>query len=343
MRDCWLPWCIELIYMPTFWPSPNFSFCCFVRRSHLGQKKRKKKETDCPPVQISNSVHCKRKHSAHLGCYFNPIPACFLVLNKPGGGGGGRRKPHIEVRFKWMWFPIETFHSRNFSLRDGNSRRSSMPLRQEVFCSSLYYQSLDGEAWHRSDDFRGRKGDRRYRRMSAVCCLQRRVEQRKLLKLQSLTADKTNPRQKQRIWLERSASSPAQRSTSACAILFGVANKVHTHLEPTSICRRKTLFPFSESIQVKFFWTLFKKSPDTNLVSTENMDNDFSSLKPAPSRARYFPRDMLLLTTTAREMVWFLLLNNWPQIGRFDEDSRGFPDSCGWHQVGATLLAYPVS
>ena len=26
-------------------------------------------------------------------------------------------------------------------------------------------------------------------------------------------------------------------------------------------------------------------------------------LEPGPSRARYFPRDMLLLTTTARELV----------------------------------------
>ena len=31
------------------------------------------------------------------------------------------------------------------------------------------------------------------------------------------------------------------------------------------------------------------------------------SLEPGPSRARYFPRDMLLLTTTARERAWRLL------------------------------------
>ena len=137
-----------------------------------------------------------------------------------------------------------------------------------------------------------------------VACLQRRVEQRKLLKLQSWTVDKTNPRRKQRIRPERSASSSAQRSTTstACAILFGVANKVHVHLKLSSICRRKTLFPFSESIQVKFFRTLVRKSPDTNLVSKETMENDFSSLKPPPSRARYFPRNMLLLTTSAREI-----------------------------------------
>ena len=31
------------------------------------------------------------------------------------------------------------------------------------------------------------------------------------------------------------------------------------------------------------------------------------SLEPGPSRARYFPRNMLLLTTTARERAWRLL------------------------------------
>ena len=34
------------------------------------------------------------------------------------------------------------------------------------------------------------------------------------------------------------------------------------------------------------------------------------SLEPGPSRARYFPRDMLLLTTTARERAWRLLKNS---------------------------------
>ena len=40
-----------------------------------------------------------------------------------------------------------------------------------------------------------------------------------------------------------------------------------------------------------------------------------------PSRARYFPRDMLLLTTTARERAWRLLKITSPLIGWFDEDS----------------------
>ena len=45
------------------------------------------------------------------------------------------------------------------------------------------------------------------------------------------------------------------------------------------------------------------------------------SLEPGPSRARYFPRDMLLLTTTARERAWRLLKITSPLIGRFDGDS----------------------
>ena len=44
-------------------------------------------------------------------------------------------------------------------------------------------------------------------------------------------------------------------------------------------------------------------------------------LEPGPSRARYFPRDMLLLTTTARERAWRLLKITSPLIGWFDGDS----------------------
>ena len=47
----------------------------------------------------------------------------------------------------------------------------------------------------------------------------------------------------------------------------------------------------------------------------------FPSLEPGPSRARYFPRDMLLLTTTARERAWRLLKITSPLIGWFDGDS----------------------
>ena len=45
------------------------------------------------------------------------------------------------------------------------------------------------------------------------------------------------------------------------------------------------------------------------------------SLEPGPSRARYFPREMLLLTTTARERAWRLLKITSPLIGWFDGDS----------------------
>ena len=45
------------------------------------------------------------------------------------------------------------------------------------------------------------------------------------------------------------------------------------------------------------------------------------SLEPGPFRARYFPRDMLLLTTTARERAWRLLKITGPLIGWLDGDS----------------------
>ena len=46
-----------------------------------------------------------------------------------------------------------------------------------------------------------------------------------------------------------------------------------------------------------------------------------ASLEPGPSRARYFPRDMLLLTTTARERAWYLLKITSPLIGWLGGDS----------------------
>ena len=39
------------------------------------------------------------------------------------GRGGFRLKPHIEVRFKWMWFPIEIFQSPDFSFRKGSKKK----------------------------------------------------------------------------------------------------------------------------------------------------------------------------------------------------------------------------
>ena len=59
-------------------------------------------------------------------CVINPIPTrLFCAPNTGGGGGGGgfRLKPHIEVRFKWMWFPIGIFESPNFSLREGSKKK----------------------------------------------------------------------------------------------------------------------------------------------------------------------------------------------------------------------------
>ena len=134
----------------------------------------------------------------------------------------------------WMWFPIGIFQSPNFSLRESSKKKfdtaSSRGLPQQP------YQRFDSEIWLRSDDVQGRKGRRRYRQMSAICCLQRCLMRRQLLKLQSRTADEKNPWRKRRIWRGRSTTCPSQSSTKTGAILFGVANWVHIHLKPTSMC-----------------------------------------------------------------------------------------------------------
>ena len=50
------------------------------------------------------------------------------------------------------------------------------------------------------------------------------------------------------------------------------------------------------------------RSTANNQKCSESSSRSLSpSLEPGPSRARYFPRDMLLLTTTARERAWRLL------------------------------------
>ena len=53
------------------------------------------------------------------------VPEIFEEEHLGGGGGGGgfRLNPHIEVRFKWMWFPIGIFQSPNFSLREGSKKK----------------------------------------------------------------------------------------------------------------------------------------------------------------------------------------------------------------------------
>ena len=96
--------------------------------------------------------------------------------------------------------------------------------------------TLRQRVWLRSDDVQGRKDRRRYRRLSAICCLQRYLTRRQLLKLQSRTADEKNPWRKREIWRGKSTTSPAQRSTKTGAILFGVAHWVHIHLKLTSMC-----------------------------------------------------------------------------------------------------------
>ena len=150
------------------------------------------------------------------------------------GRGEFRLKPHIEVRFKWMWFPIAIFQSPNVSLTESSKKKfdtaSSRSIPQQL------YQRFNGEIWVGSDDVRGRKDRRRYRQLPAICCLRRCLTRRQLLKLQSRTADEKNPRRQPRIWRGKSTTSPAQRSTTAGAILFGVADRVHIHLKPTSMC-----------------------------------------------------------------------------------------------------------
>ena len=56
-------------------------------------------------------------------------------------------------------------------------------------------------------------------------------------------------------------------------------------------------------------------------IVTTVASNRETSLEPGPSRARCFPREMLLLTTTARERAWRLLKITSPLIGWFDGDS----------------------
>ena len=154
------------------------------------------------------------------------------------GVGGFRLNLHIEVSFKWMWFPIGIFQSLYFSLREGSKKKFDTASSRGFTIAA--YQRFDGQIWHHNDDVRGRKDRRRYRRLSAICCPQKRLTWRQLLKLQSRAAGEKNPQRKRRTWRGRSTASPVQRSTMAGAILFGDANRVHNHLKPTSM-RRITL------------------------------------------------------------------------------------------------------
>ena len=88
------------------------------------------------PSPVTVSTCCNRKkipsgHTAHPGAhdiFFLWGIRYFEDTNKKekerwGGGGGFKLKPHIEVRFKWMWFPKGIFQSRRFSLRELESSK----------------------------------------------------------------------------------------------------------------------------------------------------------------------------------------------------------------------------
>ena len=99
------------------------------------------------------------------------------------------------------------------------------------------YQHFDGEIWLRSDDVPGKKDRRRYRRLSAICCLRRCLTRRQLLKLRRWRKESmvkaTNLTRKM-----HNKTSATQRSTTTGAILIGVANRVHNdiHSKLTSMC-----------------------------------------------------------------------------------------------------------
>ena len=80
---------------------------------------------------------------------------------------------------------------------------------------------------------------------------------------------------------------------------------------------------------------------NSNHYSRTRTSQVLISLETGPSRARYFPRDMLLLTTTARERAWCLAFtkNNWSADWL---TWWGFPDSWGFPLVSAALLVYCV-
>ena len=131
--------------------------------------------------------------------------------------------------------PFRDFSKSKFLTQGGLKEKSLILLRQEV-----YHSSITGASTARFDFvvtmFREGKIDEDTVDCPPICCLQRCLTRTQLLKLQSRTADEKNPWRKRRIWRGRSTTSPAQRSTKTGAILFGVANWVHIHLKPTSMC-----------------------------------------------------------------------------------------------------------
>ena len=91
------------------------------------------------------------------------------------GEGGFRLKPHIEVSFKWMWFQSQ---NRRSLIREvcNNSITGALTARFDIAVSMFAVGDID---------------QRRYLTLSAVCCLQWRLDltRKRLLMLQSRTAD----------------------------------------------------------------------------------------------------------------------------------------------------------
>ena len=161
-------------------------------------------------------------------------PTSMCGINVVGGGGGFRLKPHIEVRLKWMWFPMGFFKVQ-ISHSGRAQRRSLILLRQGV-----YHSSLTGASTARFDFvvtmFRVGKIDE-----DSVDCPRfvafkgaSREDSSSSFNLGQLT--KRIHGESDEFDEEEARQAPAQRSTKTGAISFGVANWVHIHLKPTSMC-----------------------------------------------------------------------------------------------------------
>ena len=132
------------------------------------------------------------------------------------------------------------FHSSGVFLKLSHSgraqRRSLILLRLEVYPSSLTGDSTARLHFVVTMFMVGKTYEDTIYILSAICCIQRCLARRQLLTLQSRTADEKNQWQNRRISRGRSTISPAPKSRKTGAILFGVANWVHIHLKPTSMC-----------------------------------------------------------------------------------------------------------
>ena len=75
----------------------------------------------CWSIFVAHTCHTPNGRPLKFTSWFQHN--IFSLRNGGGGGGGFRLKPHIEVRFKWMWFPIGIFQSPNFSLRESSKKK----------------------------------------------------------------------------------------------------------------------------------------------------------------------------------------------------------------------------